>query len=122
MRAISERTDGAWNPSPGSIYPTLQALEDEGLVTFDTVDGRKTASLTEAGQTWATDHADHTEAVFNRDGERPAEYTALRGEVRGIHEVAMLIARRHNTELAQKAASLLEAARKDLYRLLADGE
>src|SRR4029079_16731955 len=38
MRAIEERSGGIWSPSPGSIYPTLQALEDEGLITFATVE------------------------------------------------------------------------------------
>src|SRR6188474_3202712 len=57
MRAIEERSGGMWSPSPGSIYPTLQSLEDEGLVTFETVDGRKTASVTEAGRAWLVSHS-----------------------------------------------------------------
>ena len=119
MRAIEERSGGGWAPSPGSIYPTLQALEDEGLVTFETVDGRKTASLTEAGKTWVEEHSDHVEAVFMHAG-RAVEMLALRSEVHGIHEAAMLIARRHNTALAESAAAIVAGARKDLYRLLAE--
>ena len=119
MRAIEERSGGGWAPSPGSIYPTLQALEDEGLVTFETVDGRKTASLTEAGKTWVDEHSDHVEAVFMHAG-RAVEMLALRSEVHGIHEAAMLIARRHNTALAESAAAIVAGARKDLYRLLAE--
>ena len=49
MQTIAERTDGAWSPSPGAIYPTLNQLEDEGLVHIDTSGGRKEVSLTEAG-------------------------------------------------------------------------
>lgn len=120
MRGIEERTQGAWSPSPGSIYPTLQALEDEGLITFETVDGRKTASLTDAGRAWVEEHSSDAEAVFTRDSGRPAEFGALRSELHGIHEVAMLIGRRRDTELAQQAADLLETARKDLYRLLSE--
>ena len=121
MRAIEERSGGGWAPSPGSIYPTLQALEDEGLLTFETVDGRKTASLTEAGKTWVEEHSDHVEAVFLHAG-RATEMLALRSEVHGIHEAAMLIARRHNTALAESATAIVATARKDLYRLLADAD
>ena len=50
MQELSERSGGRWHPSAGSIYPTLQQLEDEGLVTAEDRDGRKTFALTEAGQ------------------------------------------------------------------------
>src|SRR3954452_14643186 len=61
---LDERTGGRWRPSAGSIYPTLQLLEDEKLVTAEEVEGRKVYSLTEAGQ----------EAAPERSGEaRPWE-------------------------------------------------
>src|ERR1051325_10312523 len=47
---LEERTGGRWRPSAGSIYPTLQLLEDEGMVTAEEVEGRKVYSLTDAGQ------------------------------------------------------------------------
>src|SRR5213080_658585 len=49
MQAIEERSDGAWRPSPGSVYPTLQQLEDEGLVTAVQRDGQRVFEITEAG-------------------------------------------------------------------------
>ncbi len=50
IQELEERTGGRWTPSAGSIYPTLQLLEDEGLVTAEEVEGRKVYSLTESGQ------------------------------------------------------------------------
>src|ERR1700754_5070067 len=50
IQALEERTGGRWTPSAGPIYPTLQLLEDEGLVTAEEVEGRKVYSLTESGQ------------------------------------------------------------------------
>ncbi len=120
MRAIEERTNGAWSPSPGSIYPTLQSLEDEGLITFETVDGRKTATLTSAGQAWVNDNGEAVEAIFAKAGDRPKEADDLRNEIHGIHEVLMLIGRREDPELAQHATEVLATARKDLYKLLAE--
>lgn len=50
IRAIAERTGGTWRPSPGSVYPTLQQLVDEGLVRAVGSDGRSTYELTDAGR------------------------------------------------------------------------
>ena len=47
---LESRTGGIWRPSPGSIYPTLQLLEDEGLIVAETDDGRKRFTLSEAGR------------------------------------------------------------------------
>src|SRR6195952_5079909 len=56
MQAISERTSGAWQPSPGAIYPTLSQLQDEGLVTMQSEGGRKLATLTDAGRAFLDEH------------------------------------------------------------------
>src|SRR6476659_2912491 len=53
IQTLEQRTNGRWRPSAGSIYPTLQLLEDEGLIHGDDVDGRKTYALTDAGRTAA---------------------------------------------------------------------
>ena len=50
IQQISERSDGAWRPSPGSVYPTIQQLHDEGLVETDDERGRKTLALTSEGR------------------------------------------------------------------------
>src|ERR1700712_4944629 len=49
IREIEERSGGSWKPSAGSVYPTLQLLSDEGLITAEESNGRKTYALTEAG-------------------------------------------------------------------------
>jgi DNA-binding PadR family transcriptional regulator len=54
---IAERTGGAWRPSPGSVYPTLSQLEDEGLVRVEQSEGRAVVHLTEAGTTYVTSTA-----------------------------------------------------------------
>jgi len=122
IRAIEERSDGLWTPSPGSVYPTLQALEDEGLLTIANVEGRKTASLTDAGQEWVAAHADETTTVFDR----PAggdNAIALRDEMLALRDAAIHVARRHGSaERTDKAVQILATARKELYRLMADDD
>ncbi|WP_082096458.1 PadR family transcriptional regulator [Demequina gelatinilytica] len=118
IRAVEERSGGAWVPSPGSIYPTLQALEDEGLVTIEVVEGRKTAALTEAGDAWTAEHAAELDALFDVD-DREKRDIALRQEMAGLRDAAIHVARQGDGELAERAVEILAAARRDLYRLLA---
>ena len=58
IREIDERSRGTWKPSPGSVYPTLQMLADEGLVEASETGGRKTYRLTDAGRDAANKAAD----------------------------------------------------------------
>src|SRR5215207_2974041 len=64
IQQIAERSGGVWKPSPGSIYPTLQQLEDEGLVRAESDSGRRTYVLTEEGQTYVAEHADEVAAPW----------------------------------------------------------
>src|SRR4029077_20462213 len=54
---IAERSGGRWRPSPGSVYPTIQQLEDEGLVEADDERGRRTLRLTEEGRRYLEERA-----------------------------------------------------------------
>ncbi len=53
IQEIGERSGGAWRPSPGSVYPTLQLLEDEGLIVSASEGGKKLFTLTDSGRTEA---------------------------------------------------------------------
>ena len=64
IQEVAERSGGAWKPSPGSIYPTLQQLEDEGLVTADAATGRRTFTLTDEGRAYVAEHADEVSAPW----------------------------------------------------------
>ncbi|HWG15964.1 MAG TPA: PadR family transcriptional regulator, partial [Streptosporangiaceae bacterium] len=66
IQEISERTDGVWRPSPGSVYPALQQLEDEGLIQPETGEsGRKAFALTEEGRAYTESHADELAASWD---------------------------------------------------------
>ena len=123
IRAIEERTAGTWTPSAGSIYPQLQALEDEGMLRIEDVDGRKTASLTAEGHAWVESHREQADAVFARpDG--ADEALALRDEIAALAEATMHVVHHSGptSETAERAAKILATARKDLYGLLSHDE
>ena len=50
MQEVEERSEGVWRPSPGSVYPALAQLEDEGLIRSQETDGRKLFVLTDEGR------------------------------------------------------------------------
>src|SRR5262245_52942738 len=66
MKALEEETRGCYKPSPGTVYPTLQWLEDEGLVTAETVEGKKVYAITDAGRKFLETHKSTVEDIFER--------------------------------------------------------
>jgi DNA-binding PadR family transcriptional regulator len=121
MQEVEERSDGVWRPSPGSVYPALQQLEDEGLIRSEELDSRKLFQLTDAGRA-------HIE---QRDPERPAPWEEMSGDFsppvielgkiwREVTVAFMQVMHGSDTQLAE-ARKVLVTARRDLYRILADG-
>lgn len=120
IQEIGERTSGAWRPSPGAIYPALSLLEDEGLVTITASGGRKLASLTDAGRTYVTEHADDLGTPWQDvadAGTRPARQ--LRGALASVADALRQVARTGTDEQAAQALALLERTRRELYLILA---
>jgi DNA-binding PadR family transcriptional regulator len=118
IQELEERTGGRWRPSAGSIYPTLQLLEDEGLATAEEVDGRKVYSLTDSGK---------KEAPERTEGQRPWEEGdedsprfEVRSELFRTIGAAKQVARGDDDEQMAKAAEILKDARKKLYGILAE--
>jgi len=120
IQELSERSGGAWNPSPGSIYPTLQLLEDQGLVTSEKDGGRRVFSLTEDGRLQADalpEEAPWDEMVAESDPVR-----RLRETFHGLMGATVQIGRAGSSEQIDKAADILAEARKGIYGMLAGDE
>jgi DNA-binding PadR family transcriptional regulator len=118
IREIEERSDGSWKPSPGSVYPTLQLLADEGLIAVEESNGRKTYSLTDEGRTAADAAAGPApwEAQSARDGGRA---TALPKAGIDLAQAAAQVGRSSNPEHVKQAVDVLNEARRKLYAILA---
>jgi DNA-binding PadR family transcriptional regulator len=121
IQEIAERSGGAWKPSPGSVYPTLQLLEDEGLITSATEGGKKLFSLTDAGRTAAEEGPD---APWEEPG-RGVDWEAM-NEIRqagfGLMEAFGQVWKTGTKGQREKALSVINDARKKLYLILADDE
>jgi DNA-binding PadR family transcriptional regulator len=120
MQAIGERTAGAWTPSPGAIYPTINQLEDEGLVAVTADAGRKLVTLTDLGHDSLEAHRETWGDPFTGHGE-DGPGVDLRRLVHEVHEAARLIGRTGTEEQRAAAATVLGDARRALFLLLADG-
>ena len=68
MQSLEEESGGGYKPSPGSVYPTLQMLEDEGLVRSTEEDGKKVYEITEAGVAYLEENGDIVDKIFERVG------------------------------------------------------
>jgi DNA-binding PadR family transcriptional regulator len=120
MTELAERSGGVWRPSPGSVYPTLQQLEDEDLVRSEEVDHKRIFRLTDAGKAEA-------EEVAARGAPWSTVTDGLTDEQRALHQAAlqlsaavMQVAHAGSPEQVAATQSLLDDARKSVYRLLAE--
>lgn len=116
---LEARTGGVWRPSPGSVYPTLQLLEDEGLVKGREEDGKRVFDLTEDGRSAALEASEHI------GGDWPGEGSAAHVDLRQAMKTLLLAMRQVTVagDDAQLAAAVgvIVDARQRLYRILADG-
>lgn len=126
IQQIAERSEGAWRPSPGSVYPTIQQLQDEGLVETDDERGRKTLRLTTEGTTYVADHARDLDAVwapYERASQRAATGTSgdLKSEIGQVMSAVWQIVTQGSDAQRKAAIGVLVDTRRALYGILADG-
>jgi DNA-binding PadR family transcriptional regulator len=118
MQAITDRTRGAWRPSPGAVYPTIDQLEDEGLATIQAEGGRRLVTLTPQGHAHLAEHGAELSDPFAEfaDG---AGGPDLREPLDQLHVAARQIAVSGSTPQLEAAARVLAQARRSLYLILA---
>ena len=121
IQQISGRSGGVWTPSPGSVYPALAQLEDEGLVRLERVEGRNTASLTEAGAAHVEKNRVELGSPWDdASGAVTSEVQDLRGQLGALMTAAQQVSHVGTAAQVAEASRLLTQARRALYRLLAD--
>ena len=127
IQQIGERSGGAWKPSPGSVYPTISQLEDEGLVESDDASGRRTLRLSAAGEAYVAEHPDELAAVwtpFEAPGpvEEGTDFAALKPEIGAVMNAVWQIISTGTDQQRRDAVAVLVETRRKLYGLLADGD
>jgi DNA-binding PadR family transcriptional regulator len=120
MQTIEERSDGRWRPSPGSVYPTLAQLEDEGLIRSSESDGSRRFEITDAGREHLETRADEPAPWDPADGEGEDVLTQLAPLVVQIGKAAWEVASVGDQRQRERAIQLLAETRRALYRILAE--
>lgn len=124
IRQIEDRSGGNWKPSAGSVYPTLQLLTDEGLISAEESNGRKTYTLTDEGHEeaakvetpaqWGSSEGGQSDAAGPGSG-----FGALSKAGMELAQAATQVGRSGTPEQIKEAVSVLEESRRRLYAILA---
>ncbi len=122
MQEVQERSGGIWSPSPGSVYPALAQLEDEGLIRTEESDGRKLFAITDAGRALVAERGDERPAPWEQTGDGAGGRHELGRLMREVASAFMQVMHTGSEGQIAKAAGVLTATRRDLYRILADGD
>jgi DNA-binding PadR family transcriptional regulator len=123
MQEVEERSEGVWRPSPGSVYPALAQLEDEGLIRAGERDGRKHYELTDAGREYVQKRGEDAPAPWEQmSGDFSSQAHELAGLMREVGSAFVQVMRTGSESQWAQARRVLVSTRKDLYRILADGD
>jgi DNA-binding PadR family transcriptional regulator len=121
IQELDSRTNGIWRPSPGSVYPTLQLLEDEGLIEAEAEGGRKSYHLTDAGRPEAETAAQNP--PWSRIGDDTmSQAQDFRDAAVGIMSALKQVGFNGTPEQRDKALEVLNETKRKLYAILADSE
>jgi DNA-binding PadR family transcriptional regulator len=128
IQEISELSNGEWRPSPGSVYPTIQQLQDEGLVEADDERGRRTIRLTDSGVAWAEENTDELASVWapfarteQPTDEQPSGHADIKSEIGQVVSAVWQLGTQGSDQQRRAALDVLVDTRRRLYGILADG-
>ena len=121
MQELEQRSGGVWRTSPGSVYPALQQLEDEGLIRAEDQAAGRVFALTARGEAYVAEHKDEVsepwKAVSSAAGD---DFIGVMTLVRQLAAAAMQVSHAGTPEQIEEAGKILREARRSLYRILAE--
>jgi DNA-binding PadR family transcriptional regulator len=120
MQTIEERSGGRWRPSPGSVYPTLSQLEDEGLIRGVEHEGTKLFEITDQGRERLAESKVDPAPWEQEDDPGAHGLSEIGPQMFQIAKAAWQVAQEGDERQVQKAAQTLAEARRALYRILAE--
>ncbi|HLN42895.1 MAG TPA: PadR family transcriptional regulator [Acidimicrobiales bacterium] len=118
---LEEKSGGTWRPSPGSVYPTLQLFEDEGLVRSEQQDGKRVYELTDAGRTEAAERVERFGSTpWDNDTDYATEFQGLIKSAVQLVAAAKQIGRQGDPSQMERATTAIRATGKELYKILSE--
>jgi DNA-binding PadR family transcriptional regulator len=123
IKELETRRGGFHRLSPGSVYPTLQMLEEGGYLTSEQVDGKRVYTITESGRQFLSDRNQqaHSRNAYDSFMEsKPSELIELRRTLTELNDAVTQIARSGNLEQANRVRDLLIQVKREIYKFLAE--
>lgn len=123
IKELENRRGGFRRLSPGSVYPTLQMLEEGGYLTSEQIDEKRVYTITESGRQLLSDRNQQPEAgnaYGSFTASKPSELIQLRHTLTELNDAVTQIARSGNLEQVNQVRDLLVQVKREIYKLLAD--
>jgi len=120
IRDLEARHEG-YRPSPGSVYPTLQMLEDGGFLTSETVEGKRVYTITDTGRKMLAERGPDIEDQADDEGERTG-WSELRDTAVKLGAAVWQAARDSDPATVARVKEILDRARREIYTILASDE
>jgi DNA-binding PadR family transcriptional regulator len=121
IQEIDERSEGAWTPSAGSIYPTLQMLEDEGLISGEEVEGKRRFTLTAEGTAEQKEKAGEEAPWDAVRADAAPEQIQLARSMKQLHHAIRQAFVAADPAQQKRVRELLDETRRQIYAVLAEG-
>jgi DNA-binding PadR family transcriptional regulator len=113
---LENKSEGRYRPSPGSVYPTLTLLEEGGFITGNAVEGKRVFTITDAGRELLT------QKPPGATPEGADDFVDLRGSALKLGAAVMQAGRASDAASRQKVRDILDGARREIYKILAESE
>jgi DNA-binding PadR family transcriptional regulator len=113
---LENKSNGRYRPSPGSVYPTLTLLEEGGYITGDAAEGKRIFTITERGRELLAKKPAGAAPADEEDG------VDLRGSALKLGAAVMQVARANDAGAQQKVRAILDGARREIYKILAESD
>lgn len=118
IKELENRYSGFYRPSPGSVYPTLQLLEEGGYLISEQVEGKRVYTITDSGRELLAQR--DTPIEFADRGERSQQLHQLKEAMTELGSAVMQVARSNNLDRASRVREILNRAKREIYTILAE--
>ncbi|MBR8836242.1 MAG: PadR family transcriptional regulator [Stigonema ocellatum SAG 48.90 = DSM 106950] len=120
IKELETRYGGFWKPSPGSVYPTLQLLEEGGYLTSEQLEGRRIYTMTESGRQLLASQGDRH--PWMERGNKPQQLNELKNAIADVGAAVMQVARSKNPDKVSRVGEILTRVKREIYSILAEEE
>jgi len=118
IKELEERYGGSWKPSPGSVYPTLQLLEEGGYLISEQQEGKRVYTITDSGRELLAQRGDPLDWMEKRS--KPQQWMELGNAIADVGAAVMQVARSGNSDKISRVQEILTRVKREIYSILAE--